>query len=70
VAWIDLNEGPRLLSNVIGGAVDEVKIGMPVAVVFEQASPEIWLPNSNHQRRKFERASKILGPHHSFQILY
>lgn len=44
IAWIDLEEGPRFCSNVVGCAIDEVRIGMPVAVTFEQASPEIWLP--------------------------
>ena len=43
VAWIDLDEGPRMISNVVGCPVDDVKLGMPVAVVFEQQSPEVWL---------------------------
>ena len=44
VAWVDLEEGPRMISNVIGCPVEDVKIGMKVSVVFEQQSPEIWLP--------------------------
>jgi uncharacterized OB-fold protein len=44
VAWIDLDEGPRILGNVTGCPVDEVKIGMDVKIVFEPVSPEIWLP--------------------------
>jgi uncharacterized OB-fold protein len=44
VAWIDLAEGPRLVSNVVDCPVEAVTIGMPVEVVFEQASPEVWLP--------------------------
>lgn len=44
VAWIDLDEGPRLLSNVIGCPVGDVKIGMEVIAVFEEASREIRLP--------------------------
>lgn len=38
VAWIDLNEGPRLLSNVIGVAdpSNEVHIGQKVAVEWEE----------------------------------
>ena len=44
VAWIDLDEGPRMISNVIGCPVEDVKLGMKVAVVFEQQSPEVWLP--------------------------
>ena len=44
VAWVDLEEGPRMISNVIGCPVEDVKIGMKVSVVFEQQSPDIWLP--------------------------
>lgn len=44
VAWIDLEEGPRMISNVVGCPVEDVKLGMKVSVVFEQQSPEIWLP--------------------------
>lgn len=44
IAWIDLDEGPRMITNVIGCPVEAVKLGMKVAVVFEQQSPDIWLP--------------------------
>jgi uncharacterized OB-fold protein len=44
VAWVDLDEGPRLITNIVGCPVEDVKLGMKVSVVFEQASPEIWLP--------------------------
>jgi uncharacterized OB-fold protein len=44
VAWVDLDEGPRMITNVVGCAVEAVKLGMKVTVAFEQASPEIWLP--------------------------
>ena len=44
IAWVDLDEGPRMISNIIGCGVDAVELGMNVAVVFEQQSPEIWLP--------------------------
>ena len=35
VALIELEEGPRLLSNVIGVAHEDVRCEMPVEVVFE-----------------------------------
>lgn len=35
VALIELEEGPRLLSNVVGVAPDDVRCEMPVEVVFE-----------------------------------
>ncbi|HWP58139.1 MAG TPA: Zn-ribbon domain-containing OB-fold protein [Candidatus Acidoferrales bacterium] len=44
VAWVDLEEGPRMITNVIGCAPDDVKIGMKVAVVFERAAKDLWLP--------------------------
>jgi uncharacterized protein len=44
IAWVDLSEGPRMISNIVGCGVEDVKLGMKVTVAFEQASPEIWLP--------------------------
>jgi uncharacterized OB-fold protein len=44
IAWIDLNEGPRMISTVVGCPVENVKLGMKVSVIFDQQSPEIWLP--------------------------
>jgi len=43
VALIDLEEGVRLMSNV-GAPPSDVKIGAPVAVVFDDVTPEITLP--------------------------
>lgn len=36
VAWVDLEEGPRLLSNIVGVDVDAVTCGMPVEVEWEE----------------------------------
>ena len=44
LAWVELDEGPRLLTNVIGCAPDEVRIGMPVEVEFEDVGEAIALP--------------------------
>lgn len=48
VAMIDLEEGPRMMGNVIGCAVDEVYIGMPVMAVAIQVEPDLavvqWEP--------------------------
>ena len=44
VAWVDLEEGPRMITNIVACPVDEVKLGMKVAVTFEQASQDVWLP--------------------------
>jgi uncharacterized OB-fold protein len=43
-AWIDLDEGPRICSNVLGCPIEQIAIGMPVEVVFEKAGPGISLP--------------------------
>ena len=44
VGVIELAEGPRLLSNVVGVRVDQVKIGMALRVVFEPLTEEIVVP--------------------------
>jgi uncharacterized protein len=43
-AWIDLDDGPRFCSNIIGCPVEEVKIGMNVQAVFEDTGQGITLP--------------------------
>jgi uncharacterized OB-fold protein len=44
VALIDLDEGPRLMSNVIGTPAEEVQIGARVRVMFEPVSDAASLP--------------------------
>jgi uncharacterized OB-fold protein len=44
VVLVQLEEGPRLISNVVGGPPGDIRIGMPVEVVFETVSPEVTLP--------------------------
>jgi uncharacterized OB-fold protein len=44
VALIELEEGPRLVSNVVGCPPAEVACDMPVEVVFEDVTPEVTLP--------------------------
>ena len=44
VALIELDEGPRLLSNVIGIEPDRVRCEMPVKVVFDDIAPGVSLP--------------------------
>ena len=40
VAAVKLAEGPHLMSNIVGIAPDDVRIGMPVKVVFQKFSDE------------------------------
>ncbi len=42
-AIIELEEGPRLTSNVVGCNVDDVKIGMPVRAAFDDVTPDVSL---------------------------
>lgn len=44
VALIDLKEGPRMTSNIVGTAPEDVRIGQAVRVVFEQVTDEVTLP--------------------------
>jgi len=44
IALITLEEGPRMMSNVIGCDVEGVKCGLAVEVIFEQWSAEITMP--------------------------
>ncbi len=46
---VEMEEGVRVLSQVVDCAPDQLQIGMPVEVVFEEVTPEVTLP-------KFRRA--------------
>jgi uncharacterized OB-fold protein len=43
-AWIDLEEGPRFCSNIIGCPIDKVNIGMDVEVTFQDTGDGVTLP--------------------------
>jgi uncharacterized OB-fold protein len=44
VAFVELAEGPRIIANIVGVKNEELHIGMPVEVVFEDVNDEISLP--------------------------
>ncbi len=44
LAYVELEEGVQLLTNLIDCRPEEVRIGMPVEVHFEDLTPEISLP--------------------------
>jgi uncharacterized OB-fold protein len=44
VVVVELEEGVRLVSNLVGVAPEDVFIGMPVEVVFDQVAEEVVLP--------------------------
>ncbi|HVH07538.1 MAG TPA: Zn-ribbon domain-containing OB-fold protein [Myxococcota bacterium] len=44
LAYVDLAEGPRLLTNVVGCAPAEVRVGLPVRVEFAKTDGEFPVP--------------------------
>jgi uncharacterized OB-fold protein len=44
VTLVDLDEGPRVMSNLVGCDPADVRIGMPVRVRFESVSDEASVP--------------------------
>lgn len=44
VVVVELEEGPLFHSNLVGCANEEIRIGMPVEVVFDDVSEEVTLP--------------------------
>ncbi len=47
IAIVELDEGPRMMTNLVGIDPDPAKlsIGMPVEVVFQDVSAEVALPH-------------------------
>jgi uncharacterized OB-fold protein len=45
IAIVELDEGPRMTTNVVGCAPDDVKIGMRVRATFEDMDDDIALVN-------------------------
>lgn len=50
VVVVELEEGARVLSNVVGCPVQEMRIGMPVEVVFDEVGAEVTLPKFRPRR--------------------
>ena len=44
VALVQLDEGPRMMSNVITDRPEEVRIGQRVAIRYDDVTPEMTLP--------------------------
>ena len=46
IAIVELAEGPRMMTNLVGVAPDpkQIRIGMPVEVAFEDVTAEVALP--------------------------
>jgi uncharacterized OB-fold protein len=50
VVVVELEEGPRVLSNVVGCPTADVAIDMPVEVTFEDVAPDVTLPKFRPRR--------------------
>jgi uncharacterized OB-fold protein len=44
VVVVELEEGPKFVSNLTGIKPHDIKCGMPVEVAFEKVSDEVYLP--------------------------
>ena len=43
LAIVELEEGPRIMTNIVGAAPDAVRIGLAVEVVFDDVTPDVTL---------------------------
>jgi uncharacterized OB-fold protein len=43
MAYVELAEGVKMLSNLIDCKPEDARIGMPVEVVYEDVTPEVTL---------------------------
>ena len=50
IVVVELEEGARVLSNVVGCPVQEIRIGTPVEVVYDDVAPEVTLPKFRPRR--------------------
>jgi uncharacterized OB-fold protein len=50
VAIVELEEGPRLHSHIVECPNDQIRIGMPVEVVFRRVNDEVTLPKFRPRR--------------------
>ena len=44
VAYVELDEGPKLMTNLVGVSEDDIACDMAVEVVFDDVTPEFTLP--------------------------
>jgi hypothetical protein len=59
VAYVTLDEGPRLMTNLVGVENDAIECDMNVMVVFEDVTEEISLPKFRPVRFTMRPAPRI-----------
>ena len=47
---VQLEEGPRLMTNLVGVRKEDIRIDMPVEVSFDDVTPEVTLPKFRLRR--------------------
>ncbi len=60
LALIELDEGVRMMSNIVDCPLDEIHVGMRVEVVFDDVTPQVTLPKfkRGHYERDLGTAEK------------
>lgn len=53
---VEMEEGVRMVSALIDCPPEELEIGMPVEVVFEDVTPDVTLPKFRRARRERQRS--------------
>jgi len=43
VAWVELEEGPLIMTNIIGCKNEDIYVDMPVEVAFENITEDVTL---------------------------
>lgn len=44
VAIVELDEGPRLVTNIVGCRNEDIRVGMPLTITYEDVTEEFTLP--------------------------
>jgi uncharacterized protein len=44
IALVELDEGVRMMTTIVGCSLDEIRIGLEVEVTFDDVTPEVTLP--------------------------
>jgi uncharacterized OB-fold protein len=62
VAIVELEEGPRMHTRLWGVKNEDIRVGMPVEIVFQKVDDEISLPIFKPIGVPVDDASKLLSP--------
>ena len=44
IASVELEEGPRMMSDIVGCSIEDIKVGMPLEVYFDDVTDGVTLP--------------------------